>query len=171
MRVLFAASVLAVAAAGAAGAAEVKSQAVQPSGQPAAQPMKERHGALPPTLNAQPSAENGCGVVRIHFALDSSALSSQDAAVLKESAACLKQNQRLQVSVEGNTDERGTSEYNQALGAKRAQAISQFLETQGVSASQLKTVSYGKNNPLCNAKDEECWSRNRRTAIRPACRL
>jgi peptidoglycan-associated lipoprotein len=73
----------------------------------------------------------------------------------------------LHVLIEGNADERGTEEWNIALGDKRATAVAEYLQRLGVSQPQLKTVSYGKERPLCEEHNEECWSKNRRAAVRP----
>jgi peptidoglycan-associated lipoprotein len=71
------------------------------------------------------------------------------------------------VTIEGNTDERGTDEWNLALGDKRASAVETYLEQLGVSAAQLKTVTYGKERPLCSEHNERCWAKNRRAALTP----
>jgi peptidoglycan-associated lipoprotein len=112
-----------------------------------------------------------CSLIRVHFNTDSADILDQDKASLEKSAACLKDNRSLRVSVEGNTDERGSDAYNLQLGEKRAQAVSEFLESQGVSKDQLKTISFGKEKPNCTENTESCWKVNRRVAIRPACRL
>jgi peptidoglycan-associated lipoprotein len=75
------------------------------------------------------------------------------------------------VRVEGNTDERGSHEYNLDLGERRAHAVLGYLEGRGVSTEQLQAVSFGKTRPLCDAKNEDCFAKNRRTAIRPTCKL
>jgi peptidoglycan-associated lipoprotein len=121
---------------------------------------------------AEPSSSAGtCGLVRVHFEFDKADLSDNDKTILKSTAGCLKKDERLRVSIEGNADERGTHEYNDQLGEQRARAVSQYLEQQGVSAGQVSTISHGKDNPLCRQSDEECWARNRRTAIRPTCHM
>jgi peptidoglycan-associated lipoprotein len=121
---------------------------------------------------AEPSSSAGtCGLVRVHFELNSADLSDEDKTILKSTAECLKNEDRLRVSVEGNADERGTQDYNHQLGEERARAVSQYLEQQGVSVGQVSTISHGKDNPLCVQSDEECWARNRRTAIRPTCHM
>jgi peptidoglycan-associated lipoprotein len=85
---------------------------------------------------------------------------------VERSARCLKADHALHVSIEGNADERGTEEYNMALGDRRATTVKGYLESLGASASQLKTVSYGKENPLCTEHDEECWAKNRRAEMK-----
>ena len=68
----------------------------------------------------------------------------------------------MRVTIEGHCDERGTREYNLALGARRANAVKEYLVSQGVSASVLETVSYGKERPICTELSEDCWAQNRR---------
>jgi peptidoglycan-associated lipoprotein len=109
-----------------------------------------------------------CSQVHAHFALNSSEIDPADKPGLERSARCLKADHALHVSVEGNADERGTEEYNMALGDRRATAVAKYLESLGASEQQLKTVSYGKEKPLCTEHDEECWSKNRRADMKAA---
>jgi len=108
-----------------------------------------------------------CSMVRVHFDFNDATLHSADEAVLDRMGRCLKADHDLHVSIEGNADERGTDEWNIALGDKRATAVAQYLQRLGVSNEQLKTVSYGKERPLCVQHDEECWAKNRRAALKP----
>ncbi len=103
-----------------------------------------------------------CSQIRVHFPFNSAEIDPGDKPALERSARCLKADQSLHVTIAGNADERGTEEYNMALGDKRATAVASYLESLGASAAQLKTVSYGKENPLCTEHDEECWAKNRR---------
>jgi peptidoglycan-associated lipoprotein len=109
-----------------------------------------------------------CKGIRVHFEFNNAALAEGDKTALGRSARCLKADHDLHVTIEGNADERGTEEYNLALGDKRATAVSGYLQSLGASDSQLKTVSYGKENPLCTEHDEACWAKNRRAAVKPA---
>lgn len=86
---------------------------------------------------------------------------------MQRMARCLKADHALHVTIEGNADERGTQEYNLALGDQRANAVARYLELLGVSAAQLRTVSFGKEQPLCMEHEEGCWAQNRRAAIKP----
>ena len=81
---------------------------------------------------------------------------------LQTDAQLLKQYGELHVNIEGHCDERGSEEYNLALGAKRADSVQKALEQLGVSKAQLQTVSYGKERPFCDAHNENCWQKNRR---------
>ncbi|HEX6835340.1 MAG TPA: peptidoglycan-associated lipoprotein Pal [Polyangia bacterium] len=107
-----------------------------------------------------------CNQVRVHFPFNSSEIDPADKPGLERSARCLKADQALHVTIAGNADERGTEEYNMALGDKRATAVASYLESLGASAAQLKTVSYGKENPLCTEHDEDCWAKNRRAEMK-----
>jgi peptidoglycan-associated lipoprotein len=107
-----------------------------------------------------------CDAQRVHFAFDSAELDNDAKTILKRSAACLKTRPGYQMTIEGATDQRGSEEYNKALGQRRAQAVASFLEAQGVSSDRLKTISLGKGHPLCTEKTESCFSDNRRVMVR-----
>ena len=98
----------------------------------------------------------------IGFNFDSAALSDDARATLRANADWLKANATARIQVEGHCDDRGTAEYNMALGAKRAQAALDYLATLGVGANRMSTISYGKEIPVCKEKTEECWVKNRR---------
>ena len=96
------------------------------------------------------------------FDYDSSDLTSQGQAVLNENAAALKRYATWAVTIEGHCDERGTAEYNLALGERRAVAARAYLVSLGVSADRLRTVSYGKEFPFDPGHEESAWAKNRR---------
>jgi peptidoglycan-associated lipoprotein len=98
----------------------------------------------------------------IHFDLDSADLRDQDRQALAQNGDVLKRFDFLKISVEGHCDERGSVEYNLALGERRARAALDYLVSLGVSADRLKAVSYGKEIPVCTESTEACWARNRR---------
>ena len=98
----------------------------------------------------------------IHFGYNDSNIGDQDGSVLKSNASWLQAHPQTKVQVEGYCDERGSEEYNIALGAKRAQAGKDYLATLGISESRMSTISYGKELPLCQDHDESCWAQNRR---------
>jgi peptidoglycan-associated lipoprotein len=98
----------------------------------------------------------------VNFDFDSVALSEIARAILKANADWLKSNATARIQIEGHCDERGTAEYNMALGAKRAQAAMDYLATLGIAASRMSTISYGEEIPLCKDKTEDCWAKNRR---------
>jgi peptidoglycan-associated lipoprotein len=98
----------------------------------------------------------------IHFDFDKYDIRPEDAKILDANADWLKSNQRNLVLIEGHCDERGTAEYNLALGERRARSTMNYLVAQGVAANRITTISYGKERPLCTEKTEACWARNRR---------
>ena len=98
----------------------------------------------------------------IYFEFDRASLTDEARATLEKNALWLQNHREARVIVEGHCDDRGTVEYNLALGEKRAQAARDYLVSLGVSASRLKTVSYGKERPLDPANTEAAWAKNRR---------
>ena len=98
----------------------------------------------------------------VNFDFDRSDLSPVARDILKGHAAWLKANSLTRVQVEGHCDERGTSEYNLALGAKRAESVKRYLTDLGISPTSLTTISYGEELPLCKEQNEVCWAKNRR---------
>ncbi len=99
---------------------------------------------------------------RVFFDTDQTELSSTAQATLDKQARWLTQYTRYPITIEGNADERGTREYNFALGARRAQSTKEYLVARGVPASRIKTISYGKERPVAVCNDISCWSQNRR---------
>ncbi|HEY4911517.1 MAG TPA: peptidoglycan-associated lipoprotein Pal [Methylomirabilota bacterium] len=98
----------------------------------------------------------------IYFDFDKYDVRPNDAKTLDGNAAWLKTNADNLVLIEGNCDERGTAEYNLALGEKRAKAAMNYLVAQGIQASRVTIISYGKERPVCTEKTEACWAQNRR---------
>lgn len=101
---------------------------------------------------------------RVYFDLNSAMISPQAAEVLSQNAQWLG---KRSVTIEGHCDERGTREFNLALGQKRADSAKQFLTSQGMDPSKIKTVSYGKERPLVNGHNDAAWDKNRRAEIIP----
>jgi peptidoglycan-associated lipoprotein len=99
---------------------------------------------------------------RVFFAYDSSVLTGEAQSTLDRQAAWLKQNGNTNVTLEGHCDERGTREYNIALGERRANAAKDYLVSAGVPESRISTISYGKERPAVTGHDESAWSQNRR---------
>ncbi len=99
---------------------------------------------------------------RVFFDSDSSELSPTAQATLVKQAAWLQHYPRYNVTIEGNADERGTREYNFALGARRAETTKDYLVARGIPASRIRTISYGKERPVATCNDNSCWSQNRR---------
>jgi peptidoglycan-associated lipoprotein len=99
---------------------------------------------------------------RVFFDTDQTDLSPTAQATLDKQAAWLNQYNRYSFTIEGHADERGTRDYNFALGARRAQAVHDYLVAKGVAATRMKTISYGKERPVATCDDISCWSQNRR---------
>jgi peptidoglycan-associated lipoprotein len=107
-----------------------------------------------------------CTNVRVHFPFNSDEIDGADKPQLDRSARCLKADHTLHVTIEGNADERGTEEYNMALGDRRARSVAGYLQSLGASQQQVATVSFGKENPECQEHDEACWAKNRRASLK-----
>jgi peptidoglycan-associated lipoprotein len=99
---------------------------------------------------------------RVFFETDSSELTDQARATLDKQAQWLNNYNRYAFTVEGHADERGTREYNIALGARRAETVREYLVSRGISAQRMRTISYGKERPVALCNDISCWSQNRR---------
>ena len=98
---------------------------------------------------------------RVYFDTDQSGLRADAQGILASQAAWLARYPGVKVRIEGNADERGTREYNFALGARRAQSVSDFLVSKGVVPARISTISYGKENPINPGSDESAWAQNR----------
>src|SRR5579871_141051 len=98
----------------------------------------------------------------VHFAFNMYNIEDNDKATLQRQATWLSKYPSVRVTIEGDCDERGTREYNIALGARRANAVKEYLVSLGVSAGRVETISYGKEHPICTASTEDCWAQNRR---------
>lgn len=98
----------------------------------------------------------------VHFAYNQYNIEDNDKSTLQRQATWLSKYPSVRVTIEGDCDERGTREYNLALGARRANAVKEYLVSLGVSAGRVETISYGKEHPICTASTEDCWAQNRR---------
>jgi len=140
----------------------------QPAPPPAEQP------APPPPSAVKPVATQPAGIVpgsqqdfvvnvgdRVYFDTDQSSIRADAQGILSAQAAWLNRYPAVRVRIEGNADERGTREYNFALGARRAEAVSEFLTSKGVDPSRISTISYGKEQPINPGSDEDAWAQNR----------
>jgi peptidoglycan-associated lipoprotein len=99
---------------------------------------------------------------RVFFESDQSELTPQARATLDKQVQWLQQYGQYQFTIEGHADERGTREYNIALGARRAQTVRDYLASRGIPAQRMRTISYGKERPVAVCNDISCWSQNRR---------
>ena len=120
----------------------------------------------PPPAPAQPTATEeelfGQNVKDIYFDYDKSDVKSDQQASIQADAAFLQQHPNISFTIEGHCDERGSTEYNLALGDSRASSVKNALVSAGVSADRIKTVSLGKEKPFCTESNEACWQQNRR---------
>jgi peptidoglycan-associated lipoprotein len=98
----------------------------------------------------------------IHFEFDKYDIRPEDSRTLDANASWLKSNAENLVLIEGHCDERGTNEYNLALGERRAKATMNYLVSQGIQANRITIISYGEERPVCNEKTDSCWAKNRR---------
>jgi peptidoglycan-associated lipoprotein len=112
---------------------------------------------------AQKGTKAGTGSLEdVNFDFDRYDVQPDAREILKKHVAWLKANPRVSVEIEGHCDERGTTEYNLALGAKRADGVKRYVIDLGIPPSRLETVSYGKELPICKESNENCWAKNRR---------
>lgn len=111
--------------------------------------------------------EEGGVLKDVRFGFDTYELDAEARDVLAANAEWLKENPRARTEIEGHTDERGTIEYNLALGARRAKAAKDYLVSLGIAPDRLSTISYGEELPLCRDLSEECMARNRRVHFVP----
>ena len=126
--------------------------------EPAAQPAPVTSSIIPGS--AEDLKQNVGDTV--HFAYNEYTVEDSDKATLQRQAAWLAKYPSIRFTIEGDCDERGTREYNLALGARRANAVKEYLVSLGVSAARLETISYGKERPICTESTEDCYAQNRR---------
>jgi peptidoglycan-associated lipoprotein len=125
----------------------------------------KQNDATQATNNAAPGSQQDFVVNvgdRVFFENDSSELTSQSLATLEKQAQWLQAYSQYSFTIEGHADERGTREYNIALGARRAQAVREYLASRGIQPQRMRTISYGKERPVAVCNDISCWSQNRR---------
>lgn len=140
------------------GQADAGGAATQPAAQPQAEaaPMPAPENPPPPTL------EEFVGTDRVYFDYDQSDLTPNARATLDQVATFLSTRQVITLTIEGHCDERGTREYNLALGERRANAIRDYLIALGINQGRLATISYGKERPAVLGSSESIWAQNRR---------
>lgn len=116
--------------------------------------------AAPPKPDDTPME---CSLKPVYFDFDMSSLNDESQSILQANFSCLKGKKASSISVEGHTDERGSTDYNLALGQRRADEVKRYLERLG--ASNVNSVSYGEERPAVNGSDEDAWSKNRRSEV------
>ena len=129
-------------------------------------PSPSRSASSPGGASDKATAEGALAAIgnTVYFGYDSSALTADTEGTLMRQAAFLNANPALTVTLEGHCDERGTREYNLALGERRATAARDFLLAQGVDSARIRTISYGKERPAVAGSNDGAWSKNRRAA-------
>jgi peptidoglycan-associated lipoprotein len=118
-----------------------------------------------PAPAPEAASEAGCALVRVAFAFDSAQLDAEAMRHLRENAECLTRRGATALLIEGHCDERGTTQYNVVLGARRADAVKQYLVALGVGG-KLDSVSFGKEIPLAQGSGDDAWAQNRRAEMR-----
>lgn len=145
----------------AAAPASAQAKAATKPGEQARQPQSQ--SSLDALRRGDSTATSKDSALReVFFEFDRYDLTSESRGTLKAAADWLKKNPATKVEIEGHCDDRGTSEYNLALGAKRANAAKDYLMTLGVPAARLSATSYGEEIPVCREETESCWQKNRR---------
>jgi peptidoglycan-associated lipoprotein len=151
----------------AAAAAPEKSEAAKAEATAQANAEKERAAAAAKAreeaaVSERAAAAAGAGLKPIYFDFDRSFIRNDARPVMKANAEWLKANPKVKVRIEGSCDDRGTIEYNQALGQRRAAAAKKYLTDLGIAAGRISLISYGKEKQVCSEQTEECWQKNRR---------
>jgi peptidoglycan-associated lipoprotein len=100
-------------------------------------------------------------ISKIYFEFDRAELSSEAREILNKVAELLKASPKKNITIEGNCDDRGTNEYNLALGQTRADSVARYLQSLGIDRKRIKTISYGEERPVCTEATESCWLKNR----------
>lgn len=129
-----------------------------------AQPAMEqaKPEAAPKEEMKEMAAPAPAGLQPIYFDFDKSFIRDDAKATMKANADWLTANPTAKIRIEGNCDERGTKEYNQALGQRRAASAKKYLTDMGISGQRISLISYGKEKPICSEHTEDCWQKNRR---------
>ncbi len=131
---------------------------------PTEEAIASKPAAPPPGASALPAG----ALKDVFFEYDQAAIPTGQLAALNENARWLKTNGKVKIMIEGHCDERGTTEYNLALGERRAKGVRDYLVSAGVAADRLGTISYGKERPFVPGHDESAWKQNRRVHFAPA---
>jgi len=158
--------VIAVAGAGCAKKKRLADEALISDGSAGTEDSLGKSGSLDRYKRGMAPEEGGV-LKDVPFAYDSYELDTNARDILAANAEWLKENPRARTEIEGHCDERGTVEYNLALGARRAKAAKDYLVSLGVASERLSTISYGEELPLCREAGDQCYSRNRRVHFVP----
>ena len=163
MNTRFTTIALLAGAAALAGCKTTAPEVLPPEPGPSTQTAPTNTAPAGPVLGTQEHFVNGVnGQNVIFFDTDRFNIDGEDAAALQTQAQYLMRNQTINITVEGHCDERGTRDYNLALGERRANAAKNYLVSLGVPANRIRTVSYGKERPVATGSNEQAWAQNRR---------
>lgn len=157
--------------AGCAGPEPKPEEKPAPAAQPPSQPKPEKPAATKPAerpaVKADPFSDPASPLSKrsIHYEFDRSDIKDEYKPIVQAHAAYLAKHPGARVRIEGNCDERGSREYNLALGQRRADSVRAMMKLLGTADNQVETVSFGEEKPRCTEQDESCWSQNRRSDI------
>ncbi len=145
---------------------ETRKENVTTQQAPAAPSNENTVAETKPEVKSEGQAEKATaaaeGLKPVYFDFDKSFIRDDARSTMQSNADWLKANPMTKIRIEGNCDERGTIEYNQALGQRRAQSAKKYLTDLGISGSRISLISYGKEKPVCSEHEESCWQKNRR---------
>jgi peptidoglycan-associated lipoprotein len=143
-------------------AAEQKSREEAAKERARQEKLREEQAREEELARERAAAAASAGLQPVYFDFDRAFIRSDASATMKANADWLKAHPKAKIRIEGNCDERGTIEYNQALGQRRAASAKKFLTDLGISGSRISLISYGKEKPVCTDSTEGCWQKNRR---------
>jgi len=151
----------------AAGPSDAERRAREEAERRAREEAERRRRIAESQLAARPTVTPGSSVMQpVYFDFDKSTIRDDSKAVLARNAEWLRTNPQVRVQVEGHADERGTEEYNLALGERRAEAVKSYLTSLGIESNRLHTISYGEERPVDPGHGETAWSKNRRSEFK-----
>jgi peptidoglycan-associated lipoprotein len=134
-----------------------------PAAEATAQPVQKVEAAKPEAIEPRErAAATRAGLQPVYFDYDQAVIEAEAGEIMRANAEWLKAHPQTKVRIEGNCDERGTIEYNQALGQRRAASAKRYLADMGISVHRISLISYGKEKPGCADSAESCWQKNRR---------
>ena len=134
--------------------------------EPAPVPTPAPVVTVPPSTSTAAVDSAATTLKRLYFGYDSTGVTGDSASALEHDVAILQKNPETRIEIQGHADERGTTEYNLALGQRRAEAVKDRMVRMGITGSRLATISYGEERPLVSAQNESAWSQNRRAEFR-----
>ncbi|MBI3069665.1 MAG: peptidoglycan-associated lipoprotein Pal [Betaproteobacteria bacterium] len=144
---------------------ERKPSVGEPGAKPGVEPTAKPLVGKPVAVNPLKDPKNILSQRSVYFDYDSSLVKDQYKPLVTAHAKYLAQNRAARMTIQGNTDERGSREYNLALGQRRSDAVKRMMTLLGAGESQIETISFGEEKPRCGGNEESCWSQNRRADV------